>query len=430
MLMLLVALAACTSVWARYDFALPVETGQRLFFQISSDSATVSIVYPGNSNNYYGDNPAPAGVMTIPDTVTYRNRNYAVVAIKPRAFSGCTELTSVTTPSAMQGIGSYAFYGCTSLRSLHINEGLTVLSNNALQGCSSLIDVSLPQSLTTIGSNAFADCEALESLVMGDSVTTIGGGVFSNCNHLISIQLSSSLSALTSNTFSGCIRLTDIDIPASVQSIESYAFDGCTRLLTVALHEGLQEIGDYAFYHCSNLYTITVPSSVRLVGSYAFYFCENLYRIHLGYGLTSIGNNCFGYCPMLRIITIKAPNPPALGTLAIDNLDVNRSIYVPCGHIEDYRRHINWRYYSDQLIENCDIVGIDSTITTAQPVVYTAGHCLHIDQAQGMPIAVYDAIGRNIASTTGESHTQIDIDRRGVYVVLVGGSAAKKIIIQ
>jgi hypothetical protein len=64
------------------------------------------VTYHSTSYNSY------SGDVTIPETVTYNGKPYAVTSIGGMAFYGCSGLTSITIPNSVTSIGDFAFSGC------------------------------------------------------------------------------------------------------------------------------------------------------------------------------------------------------------------------------------------------------------------------------------------------------------------------------
>ncbi|MBQ4112212.1 MAG: leucine-rich repeat domain-containing protein, partial [Clostridia bacterium] len=99
--------------------------------------------------------------IELPDTVT---------SIGDGAFSGCSNLTSITIPDAVTSIGDGAFSGCSNLTSITIPDSVTSIGNGAFGGCSSLTSITIPDSVTSmsIGEYAFHGCTSLTSITIPD----------------------------------------------------------------------------------------------------------------------------------------------------------------------------------------------------------------------------------------------------------------------
>ena len=101
-----------------------------------TDNSSVAVTYkvtPTWGNDYTG---SYSGHITIPSTVNYNDKSYAVTSIGDQAFQGCSGLASITIPEGVTSIGEYTF-----------------------DLCSSLASVTIPKSVTSIGSYAFSDCK-------------------------------------------------------------------------------------------------------------------------------------------------------------------------------------------------------------------------------------------------------------------------------
>ena len=111
------------------------------------------------------------------------------------AFSGYSDLTSITIPDNVTIIGDWAFYGCSSLTSITIPDSVTSIGESAFEGCTSLTSITISDSVTSIGDSAFCDCNNLTSVIIPDSVTAIGNYAFSTFYY--------EYTSLTSITFNG-----------------------------------------------------------------------------------------------------------------------------------------------------------------------------------------------------------------------------------
>lgn len=115
------------------------------------------------------------------------------------AFSGCTELVSVTFPDTMVSIGECAFNDCSNLRTINFGTGLKVIGINAFRGCASLTSVNIPSSVREIQKGAFVN-SSLRTVTLNEGLKTIGDTVFNNTS------------------------VTDITIPSTVETIGRQVF--------------------------------------------------------------------------------------------------------------------------------------------------------------------------------------------------------------
>ena len=86
------------------------------------------------------------------------NGSHPVTRIGYAAFSGCSDLTSVTIPDSVTSIGGSAFNGCIGLTSVTIGNSVTSIGSHTFFGCSSLTQLILfPSTPPALGSSAIPD---------------------------------------------------------------------------------------------------------------------------------------------------------------------------------------------------------------------------------------------------------------------------------
>lgn len=243
--------------------------------------------------------PMPESIV-IPASV----RGIPVTEIKKEAFYKCSEITSVTIPDSVKGIGKSAFYGCSGLTSVTIPGSVKMIGDWAFRECGGLISVSIPDGVTEIGEYAFFYCPELTSVTIPGSVTKMGSNVFRDCKKLTSVTILDGAIEIGWNAFMGCTGLTLVTLPDSVTKIDDRAFYGCTRLTSVTIPGNVTEIGDDAFKGCSGLTSVSIPDGVTKIGDGAFSYCRGLSSVTIPDGVTEIGRNAFFGCNGLTSVTI------------------------------------------------------------------------------------------------------------------------------
>ena len=266
----------------------------------------------------------------------------SVTSIGNTAFSGCSGLTSITIPNSVTSIGRSAFSSCKGLTTVIIPNSVTSIGDYAFNGCKGLTSITIPNSVTSIGVCAFLYCSSLTSITIPNSVTSIGLMAFDGCSGLTSITIPNSVTSIGGNAFRECSNLTSITIPNSVTSIGGNAFQNCFALTSITVEEGntyydsrdncnaiietksntlirgcnntvipnsVTSIGNAAFSSCKGLISVTIPNSVTSIGDGAFYGCSGLTSVTIPNSVTSIGNfNTFNGCSALTSITVEEGN--------------------------------------------------------------------------------------------------------------------------
>ena len=294
------------------------------------------------------------GDIEIPSSITYNNKNYSVTHISDYAFSGCSDLTSITIPNSIQTWGYSVFSGCTGLTSVTLNCNTMVSRDDALTNIimksifgEQVKEYIIGDDVTSIGRYIFSGCSALTSITIPNSVTSIGFGAFQNCPSLTSVNIPDGVTSIKTHVFLNCPALTSITIPNSVTSIGNEAFLGCTGLETIKFGNGLTKIEERAFgsstssgecvnlkkiiiddvatwlkitfaapsanplYYAHHLYSdenteitdLTIPD-VTNIPDYAFINCSGLTSVTIPNSVESIAQSAFEGCSGLTSVTI------------------------------------------------------------------------------------------------------------------------------
>ena len=306
-------------------------------------------------------------VLNLP--TSYKGEKYRISA---SAFSGCSNMVSISIPNSVVSIEDGAFDGCTSLpvengvryadcyavevvdktlTNYTLKDNVRFLGSGLFQGCSFLSSMNIPESVISIGGSAFLDCTSLTSLVLPEGITSIGGSAFYGCSALASIDIPEGVTSIEGSTFFGCTSLTSlvlpegitsiggsafygcsalasIDIPEGVTSIEGSTFSGCTSLTSLVLSEGITSIGGSAFYGCSALTSLNIPSGVTSIGGSAFSGCSALTAINIPSGMTSVESQTFWDCSSLTSVVLPE-GVTSIGSYAFYGCSALTSITLP-----------------------------------------------------------------------------------------------------
>lgn len=336
-------------------YTTTLEDGTVLGFSISSSTA------------YFCGAKTTAKAITVPETISYKGKAYAVNYIGRYSgsnyaldFGSATSVVSLILPSNTTYIYSSIpttiselhLLGTTppNIYNISLNTGITVYvptgayatyqnyctqSNN---GWNSSIDLKIegwtPQSysisVNTAGTLAYKLLEVVSQWTDVDELTISGHlnaedmKYFSRMTQLRKLDLSQT----DINSIGGCsglTKLSEVILPSTVKRVEDNAFFGCNKLEKISLNK-VEEIGSYAFYLCPKL-TMSDLSNVKIIGSWAFALStnvDNFYdRIEGGIlsvilpKAESIGEGAFHGC--MQISTLSIPNVTNIGYATFAN---------------------------------------------------------------------------------------------------------------
>lgn len=147
----------------------------------TENDLTLTISGSGDMVGYssYTDDTPWANYKTSISTIEIQD---GICSIGDYAFSGCSNLHSVTFSNSVDEIGSYGFANCSTVSSIELPDSLNTIRDHAFYSCSSLSSISLPDTLQFLGGSAFQECNSLNSISIPDSVTVCGDYVFDGCS--------------------------------------------------------------------------------------------------------------------------------------------------------------------------------------------------------------------------------------------------------
>ncbi len=458
-------LLLCCSIANAQDF----EVGGIFYNITDATNKTVAVTYSGISYDVVADEYI--GSVVIPESVTYNNVTYNVTSIGDEAFCSCANLTGITIPNCVSGIGDYAFWGA-GITSIEIPNSVTSIGDAAFKECPNL---KLVINLTTIGLSSnqitfpckvasapngsregdflFNNVEGVNTLcayVGNDSEISlptdykgksyiIGTNAFVYDTTITSVTIPNSVTSIGESAFRGCTGITNISIPNSVKNIDGFAFYGsglvevelgngidtletgtfayCENLTKINLPVGIIQLGllynngqEGVFEGCSNLASIVIPESVTTIGALTFNSCSNLKEIEIPNSVTDIREGAFLNCANLVDVTSKATIAPTIFNEPFNGISSSAVLRYPAG--SDYS---SWEPY----FASTEVFGAVTGITlSASEAVLNIGETYEL----AATIAPEDAFVKSV-TWSSSNEAVATVDQNGVVTAVAAGDA-------
>ena len=241
-----------------------------------------------NENSEISYQKTLSGHLTIPETVSYKDKSWTVVGIDAGAFTEVESITSVTLPPTIEYIRGSAFSYTTNLKSINFPAALKLIGNEAFHK-SGLEKVDIPGK-TSLGPAAFAECESLTS-VSFPHINYLGLSCFARCIRLKTTSLIP-MGALEKDEYTFCWKFDDNEF---FNQGGRNCFHHCISLENVTIEDGVKFIPAYCFAECNELKEIILPPSVETIGECAFVANFSLKKVRMP-GVKTIGRSAFYNC--------------------------------------------------------------------------------------------------------------------------------------
>lgn len=233
------------------------------------------------------------------------------VDIGAYAFTGCENLTKVTSNVDINSVGEYAFANLPNFYTSQGMDGELVLPYTAgatigayaFAGCTAFTYVSNYDDVY-FGEYAFADCTGLEE-ILHFTAKEIGAYAFSGCYN-IKQGLRTNATKIGEYAFENCEKLQYVAFESAVEIGESaFAITGRkteqdtvynTKLGDVTFDNGATYIGKEAFKGCRELTNVCSYGDIGTISEQAFYGCTAMYKFWVEGGVNEVYAGAFGNC--------------------------------------------------------------------------------------------------------------------------------------
>lgn len=485
------ALVCAVSLSWAFDFSAVAPSGQTLYYTISVQNATVT--YPNANADLDDVDPEvwtgfakPTGALVIPSSVTHNGQTYAVTAIGLNAFWGCEGITSVTIHDSLTTIDEAAFAFCSSLTTATIGEGLTQLGRGAFFDCRSLTRVEFNAvNCTTNNANIFeyydsinfffSNNTSLTEVVFGNNVQRIPGKFLSYCDGISSLTIPASVTSLGVNVIAGCNNLADIfALPTTAPQLDNRAFNNANANITI--HVPCGSLASYmnTWSYFSNFeegdesFQLSLLSDNDVMGEVEILSmpdCSSPVAVvsavaHDGFRFTHWSNgatdNPYTFTltcdttltaffeadvPVQYTVTATA-NDASMGSVSGGGtFDEGTEVTLTATPNEGYR-FVRWSTGDTTatltfvVTEDVSLVavfeeipvGIDE-IEASSIMVHSSHMNIYVKGGDGQMLTIFDVDGRIIISEKQESDKPHHMSAAGVYLVKVGNSHVKKVVV-
>ncbi len=125
----------------------------------TSVSSGIEVAYTGMANMNLTS-------CTVPNSVKINGVDCKVTSIAAGAFTNNKKLTSVTIGDQIEKIGENAFSGCSNLKTVTLGKNVTEIEKKAFYKNTSLKKITIPASIKKIGASAFQGAKKLKTITI------------------------------------------------------------------------------------------------------------------------------------------------------------------------------------------------------------------------------------------------------------------------
>lgn len=294
------------------DLVQPVSTSEVSYLNYTTSGTNATIT---------GVNDNTITAVDIPYLIKEEDGDiFKVTTVGESAFSGCSQLASITIASSIESFLTNAFLNCSKLKNVSYLGDVNTWANISMSNSASTPNKYISNTFKVNG-------KELTDVNIGVS-TKVSGYAFYGCKNITSAVFGNQVQTLGSQIFNGCSGLKSVVIPASITTLPSYIFQNCTSLTDVNILGDVIRIDNFAFKGCKALETLTLPSTVESLGNQVFYSCANL-----------------------TTLILNSPTPPTIGSELFVNANKNLVIYVPADSVDAYKTDTTngWSVYAGQI---------------------------------------------------------------------------------
>ena len=162
--------------------------------------------------------------VNISDLAAWCNIEFENVSANPSAYSGVLYLNdekieNLIIPSTVEIINQYTFSKNNGIKTVTLSEGVRSIGQSAFSGCTNLESVTFNRDLLTIEDKAFWN-SGIKEVSIPNSVESFEKGTFGNCSNLLMLSIGNNITSVDASYFEGCNNLSSLTIADGPNPIE------------------------------------------------------------------------------------------------------------------------------------------------------------------------------------------------------------------
>ena len=313
----------------------------------------------------------------------------------------CDSVLTISGTGAMTDFANRAapwYENRLAIRTLQIGNEVTTIGTYAFTGCSELTSITLGDNITSVGQRAFRDCSNIRTVTIGKNVVALGNGVFNNCNRIEAVQWNAinfrqQKPNQDENSFpfyASRNTITSFTFGEEVEYIPAYLMKDYAAIQQITIPASVTEIGDYAFANDSfvtymhspiqaiTCYAVTPPTV------YAATFMgidKSACTLYVPYASIGLYRNAYQWSEFFTILPIEEepvePDPTYINVNYLDqagNLFAAEyvALHLPVAPIIEGFSFLKWQVVAGDLEDGIVIQAVYSANEpSSAPEVYT-----------------------------------------------------------
>ena len=313
----------------------------------------------------------------------------------------CDSVLTISGSGAMTDFANRAapwYENRLAIRTLQIGNEVTTIGTYAFTGCSELTSITLGDNITSVGQRAFRDCSNIRTVTIGKNVVALGNGVFNNCNRIEAVQWNAinfrqQKPNQDENSFpfyASRNTITSFIFGEEVEYIPAYLMKDYAAIQQITIPASVTEIGDYAFANDSfvtymhspiqaiTCYAVTPPTV------YAATFMgidKSACTLYVPYASIGLYRNAYQWSEFFTILPIEEePVEPDPTYINVNYIDQTGSLFaaeyvalhLPVAPIIEGFSFLKWQVVAGDLEDGIVIQAVYSANEpSSAPEVYT-----------------------------------------------------------